>query len=425
MTGLYTTAGVAARIWDTSGNPVLGTGESDPPAPTGPDVSAMTVRRQIAPNTALQVGGFYPSTGAAQTYELGHRVTVDATSLVASVDASVAGGSLTLSVAGTTHRATFGGATKFSKSGDAKPVFSDPVAVTVRAGDTVTARLYLEATTVQHRAAKALGVNPARWGEGDLTATGVGISEKSNTQKYLPTVVSLSGMTYPATVSVLGIGDSIFESGSGNPTGYTLGVQQAGHAFLNAGRWGGSTIGTGDVGLTGLPANFTHVLDEYAFNDLTNEAVAKTMADKIATWAWLHAQNPALKITACTVTPYPSSTDGWTTLAGQTPGVGTVYDGLNRHQRAVVYNDWIRDGAPILNGIAAPGATDPAAKRAGQAGHPLAGWIEIADTVESSRNSGIFRVDKGSLTADGAHMNSVAGDLISVPVRAWAATLKV
>lgn len=393
--------------------------------PPGIDESELTTRRQVVPNTALQVGKFYPSQNLAQTYELTHALTVDAKELVATVDAAVAGGTLTLTAAGTTHRATFSGAPSFAATGNNTPVPCDPLEVVLPAGTVITARLYYGAVAVQHNAAKALGVNPARYGTGDLTATGAGITDHNNTQRYLPTIVSLSALTYPTTVAVLGIGDSIMESGAGNPTGYTLGVQQAGHAFLNAGRWGGQTIAGGDSALPTLLGSFTHVLDEYGFNDLTNEAVTKVMADKVATWAWLHGHNPALRITACTVTPSSSSTDGWATLAGQTPTAGTTYEGLTRHQRAVAYNAWVRDGAPILSGVAAPGTTDPAALRAGQAGHPLAGYIEVADAVESSRDSGIFRVDLGALTTDGAHMNVTAGTQIMAPVTAWAQSLTV
>lgn len=391
----------------------------------GLDLDALTVRRQIAPTGSLLTGKFYPSSGAAQTYEYTHTTSVDAQTLIAYVDASTAGGTLTLTVDGTTHRATFGGLPAFTIATSA-PVASDPIAVAIPAGTAITARLFYEAVGEQHDAAKTLGVFPtARWGTGDLTADGVGITDVNNSQRYLPSVVAITGLTRPTEPAILGIGDSIFESGSGNPSGYTVGVRDAGRPFLNAGRWAGSTIANGDAALTGLLDHFTHALDQYGFNDLSSEAVTKTMADKLATWDWLHAQNAALSITACTVTPSASSTDGYATLANQTASAGTTYGGLTRHQRATAYNGWIRDGAPILAGVAAPGTTDPAALRAGDSGHPLAGWLEVADTVESSRDSGIFRVDAGPLTSDGAHMNTTGGAFIAAAVQAWAESLTV
>lgn len=389
----------------------------------GVDADALTMRRQIA-ETSLQTGSFYPSVGVGQTYE--HTVTLVASArdLVIGVDASVASGAASVVINSQVHPLTFSGQPSFGKSATSAPTLSDPVEVILRAGTLVTCRLYYEAADVQHPAAKSLGIDPAYYGAGDLTITG-GTTSHNNSQRFLPTFVSITGLADPAQVSVLGIGDSIFESGSGNPTGYTLGCRQAGVPFLNAGRWGGQTISSGDVGLSSLPASFTHVLDEYGFNDITNEPVTKTMQDKLATWAWTHAQNAALRITACTITPSASSTDSWTTLDGQAPDAGTTYDGLTRWQRASAYNDWLRDGAPILAGTAAPATTDPAALRAGQAGHPLDSILDIAAVIESSPNSGIFRVDHGQISIDGAHMNSTAGDLIAASVRAWAASLTV
>lgn len=426
MATVYDTRGNQVTVYDTRGVTVWGAAPVQPDPTPGPapevDVSAMTVTRQVLPNTALQVGGFYPSAGTAQTYELTQKFAVDADTLVASVDASKDSGTLTLTINGTTHRATFGGSPKFTATGNVRPVFADPIKATVRAGDTVVTRLYLEATAEQHRSSKALDTSTSRFGPGDLTATSDGYTVRGNGN--LPTIVSMTARTYPKSVAVLLLGDSIMESGSGSPTGYTRAVQAAGWAMLNAARWGGGSPRM-DEGLIGLLDKFTHVLDQYGFNDLTKTSLSGVMAAKLAEWNWLLTANPALKITCCTVTPASDTTDNRTTLAGQTPWKEPVIDGLSRHERVKGYNNWLRDGAPILNGVATPGTTDPAAKRAGQGGHPLAGWVEVADAVESSRDSGIFRVDKGSISSDGAHMNSAGGDLIYTPVYAWAKTLTV
>lgn len=404
-------------------NLLIGGGTGVTPITPPIDPAGLTTRRQVS-ISALQVGKFYPSANTAQTYAYDYKLTADSKDLVIGVDASVAGGSATIVIDGATHRLTFGGAQTFAISGSVVPVLSDPVPVTVISGTTVTGRLYYESVSVQHNAAKSMGINPAFWGPGDSTGTGAGIVSTNNSQRYIPTFVSVTALTIPAAVAVLGTGDSIFESGSGTPTGYTRGATEAGVAFVNAGRWGGQTITAGDQGLPALTL-FTHVLDQYGFNDITNEVITKTMADKILTWNWMLGQNPALKITGCTVTPSASSTDGWTTLTNQTPDVGTTYGGLNRWQRSIAYNDWMRDGAPILAGVAAPGTTDPTAKRAGQAGHPLKGYLEIADVIESARNSGKFRVDLGALAVDGVHMNTLAGTQMVPVVKAWAAGLTV
>lgn len=59
---------------------------------------------------------------------------------------------------------------------------------------------------------------------------------------------------------------------------------------------------------------------------------------------------------------------------------------------------------------------------AGQEGHPLAGYVEVADTVMSARDSEIFRVDHGALTDDGGHPNETGHRLMRTPMDALVAS---
>lgn len=388
-----------------------------------PDPS-LTERRQIAAYTSLQTGLLDSSTtGAGETYALDYAVAADAQGLVLSVDASRAGGQAVLVVNGTPHRATFGGSLSFARRDNIEPVFSDAIQVRVAKGDSVTCRIFLEAAPSGSRAvAKSFGVTSVLTGTGNVTGTGAGMISKVTTLGFVASLVGLTGLTRPSQVSVLGLGDSLFESGTGNPSGYSRGLKGAGLPFLNAGRWAGSTPPS-EPGIAGLVASFTHCLDEYGFNDLSGEPVAKTKADKLVTWGWLKAQNPAMKITACTVTPSAESTDGWTTLTGQTPTVGQTHDGQARWERSRDYNRWIRDGAPVKNG--APAAVgDSSAARAGQAGHPLVGVLDVAANVEY-QETGKFRIDRGVLPSDGVHMRAAGGTLIAEVVEPWARSLTV
>ncbi len=96
-------------------------------------------------------------------------------------------------------------------------------------------------------------------------------------------------------------------------------------------------------------------------------------------------------------TPYTNGTDAWATVANQTPNGSAETNRLD-------YNVWIRDGAPIDSTTKAPVAIGAAGLRAGQAGHPLAGYIDAADLGESARNSGKW---KAGYTSDGLHPNAV------------------
>lgn len=129
-------------------------------------------------------------------------------------------------------------------------------------------------------------------------------------------------------------------------------------------------------------AYFTHSINERGINDIVALLLSVTTmkARLITTWQALPG-----KVFQITLPPESTSTDLWTTLAGQT---------TNTHENVrVPINDWIRDGAPMSGGVGVATGT-VGALRAGDVGHPLTGWFEVADAVESSRNSGLWKTDE-------------------------------
>jgi lysophospholipase L1-like esterase len=130
----------------------------------------------------------------------------------------------------------------------------------------------------------------------------------------------------------------------------------------------------------------THALVTFGTNDLTNSrTLAQIQADLTAIW---QAQvDRGIKVYQATILPNTTSTDSWATLANQTP----VASNSVRTQ----LNDWIR--------------TIPA---------PLSGIVEIADIVESARNSGKWIVNGTANypTADGTHPSAATHALIAA---AW------
>lgn len=144
-------------------------------------------------------------------------------------------------------------------------------------------------------------------------------------------------------------------------------------AFINASA-GGDRIAVAVAGYTlrlALAQYCTHVLINYGINDLNNgRSTAQIMAD-LVTLAGMFGSKP---VRCSTVAPYTTSTDGWTTTANQTvSGIEANRVALNKSIRRV-----------------------PA---------PFAGIVEIADAVESGRDSGLW---KANFTPDGLHENSAA-----------------
>lgn len=142
-------------------------------------------------------------------------------------------------------------------------------------------------------------------------------------------------------------------------------------------------------------ADATTTIVEYCRNDLGDgRTVAQMQANLLTLWGQRSAAGQ--RVLQTTITPHTTSTDSWATTGNQTAANVTV------EARRVQLNDWIRAGAPTVSGTAvAPGTSG--ALLAGQPGHPLYGYWEIADQVETARNSGIWRA---SYTGDGLHPNA-------------------
>jgi hypothetical protein len=140
----------------------------------------------------------------------------------------------------------------------------------------------------------------------------------------------------------------------------------------------------------------TKVIEGYSRNDWANSrTLAQIQADKLTIWGWFYARN--IPVYAWTSIPGTTSTDSWATVGNQTTVAGESV--------RLTLNAWIRDGAPIdaTTRAAVVVGTSSNVLRIGAATHPVAAYWELADTVESARDSGKW---KASYTADGTHPNA-------------------
>lgn len=134
----------------------------------------------------------------------------------------------------------------------------------------------------------------------------------------------------------------------------------------------------------------TDVLSNYGTNDINGGATLATFQGLFITFC-TNAAAYGARVWQTTIPPKTASTDTWATAANQTPySHETVRTG---------FNDWLRDGAPILSGTAvATGSSAAGTLRAGQVGHPLTGYFDAADAVEVdatgtfTRNGGRWNV---------------------------------
>lgn len=152
-------------------------------------------------------------------------------------------------------------------------------------------------------------------------------------------------------------------------------------------------------------------------------AFAPMQAAAITTWKQIGDHGP--QVFVGTVPPRTGSTDEWMSLAGQT------YALASGNTIRISFNNWLRDGAPITcsTGVAAAtGSTgsdivrtdyyDITGTKAGVASgtactHPLLGTIEMADGVESSRDSGIWKIDPRQMYFTGCNVTAGLNAIIT------------
>jgi lysophospholipase L1-like esterase len=129
-----------------------------------------------------------------------------------------------------------------------------------------------------------------------------------------------------------------------------------------------STSGRKYAWRRGAVSDAATVLTNFGRNDIdAGRTLAQMKADLITLWEKIRSTGAIVYQT--TITPKTTSTDSWATVANQTVA--------ETESIRVQLNDWIR--------------TVPT---------PLSGIFDVADMVETSRNSGIW---KANLTDDGIH----------------------
>lgn len=121
-----------------------------------------------------------------------------------------------------------------------------------------------------------------------------------------------------------------------------------------------------------LSPYFTKVVICEGINDLRHGRSGEQATQDVST---IVSYFPNADVYVCTIDPVSSSSDGWATLANQTP------DPLTNAGR-ILFNENVRAGIP-----------------------GVAGYFELADVLESGRNSGKWRVAGGAFTDDGLHAN--------------------
>jgi lysophospholipase L1-like esterase len=324
---------------------------------------------------------------------------------------------------GTIVPATFRG----SLTGTVAPggtLVSDPLPVEFLKGTDFWVRTYATAdgTTAVGGNTTANPSTGQGFAAGDLTAAGASAITDSYSFIYSPHAIF--GRPTTANVPTVAIvGDSI-ACGSGDTAASSPVTEWANTTSAQAGgfmlralarNFGYVHIAAGSEDSTQFAAKHRraaiigsakYAVCQYGTNDVYGHALSAAACQAGLAKTWLICARRGLKVYQTTITPQTSSTDSWATTGNQTA--------LSGNANRVTVNTWIRAGGPLDSTTLAPAAIGAANSIvAGQTGHPLLGYFETADTVETARNSGIWLVGK---TADGVHPTTAGHVLMAAAI---------
>lgn len=280
---------------------------------------------------------------------------------------------------------------------DVSQLLSDAVSVTIPKDALFWVRIYWVSTTgvlsIPH----------------DLSGTGLpgaglevgvsGITDKTmsgtvtTADNEFPPVAIIGTTSQPSVVIVgdsIGLGDSSKEtigdaSGDFGVVARSIGPSYAYASLCQNGDQGEDFVAS-HTNREAIFAYASHLICEYGSNDFytvgASQATVKATLQTI--WGYMTARGG--KAYQTTITPRTTSTDSWATTGNQTLVSGTV------DARRTGLNDELRGG---LTG--------------------LEGYFDVADAIETSRNSGIWRVtgSANGHTTDGIHPNTPGSLLVS------------
>jgi hypothetical protein len=305
---------------------------------------------------------------------------------------------------GKLHRMTFNGGRETAECPPGADVVTDPLDIALPPGAVFFSRTFYSGATGTF--GRPLPIY-REWGEyieiaggGDKTLATADLPRANTTAGYGPSAILGSVARSQPAIAI--IGDSIANGNSGgdNPDGPAENLGYIARAIGD--RYGfirltnpSDTLYSFTVDdkrrLRLLAGRVTHAICEHGINDAAmGRSFEQMRAKYVEQWSALAAQG--IKVFQCTLTPRTDSSDEHATLEGQKPVRGCGAGGVREQ-----VNEWIR--------------TTP---------KPLSGYFEVADRLESARNSGLWKADgtpaKFVHGAGGVHPTPYGHDLAAAAI---------
>jgi hypothetical protein len=291
-----------------------------------------------------------------------------------------------IDIGGIIYKLHFNG-NRFATVSTGGVLFTDPLGFFIAKGTLVKVRTFADAGTGLQLRANRTNFDTGGGGStasSDLADSGA-IGDQGTCNIFGPSLL-IGKCSNPA---VLVLGDSIANGSSGFEDEGGWPVRAFGTSIA---RNSGNNANVLNLGISAGKATMLKDADRYwrgqlykycdiaicnfGANDVnqTSDTIATISANLLSLWNDLSRRG--LKVWQGTITPVTTSTDSWATTGNQTAIKQATFAGLNNYIR-----------------------TTPS---------PLTGYIEIADTVMTARDSGIWKAP--SWTSDGIHPFAFSGN---------------
>jgi hypothetical protein len=313
-------------------------------------------------------------------------------------------------------------------------VLADPLPIDVVAGTSVFVRVYLSSGTALLN--KSTGVSWIGSSYGgftattDLTATGAAATGSGTGSAWGPMCIIGTPTAAGKSKSLVVQGDSVvYGEADGLYGGISAGNWGPSYQMLSGGGYIMRALsGSAGILMEAFPGDSAHQfvsglghfrrglltkygtsgLVTYGVNDLALGRTQAQLEADLLTIGYSDVAKGLLGIVVPTLTPKATSTDSFKTVGNQTT------DPLNTAR--IAHNAWVRGGCPIIGGAAVAVGT-AGALLAGQPGHPILGYIEVADVIESARDSGKWKAPNRVVTD--AAMSTGASTTLTSATANW------
>jgi lysophospholipase L1-like esterase len=429
-------APVASVAPGTAGQVLTSTGPSSAPAFSTPAAVGLVLPNQVDGLNTLGVEprhqvvatrGQYPKSGLSNGTDTGQNTRIpvvfpqgasgiqfDFTNTSSTAESLSPGNAYQVTVAiefpaGTIYPAFQSGNRIITVNNTLSSGLFDPVEIDIPAGATAFIRSFVSVVTAGMKWPVGLSMIVGQDGcatgttQVDETLNGAFSYPSDFIFGFTPTAVIAKSAKKVSAVAVIGDSIAAGQGDAPNDMGFIVrSLLAAGIPYVNLAMPGETAAqfqGSGRLNRIAYTRFAGNAICEYGTNDIELSSSLATLQTNIIS-IWTAAWERGAKVWQTTILPRVTTTDNLTTSGGQTPIAGFETGGIRSQ-----FNAWVRAGAPVIPSLDGPlvavAIGTSGALLAGNPSHPLRGFFEAANLVETAQDSGLW-ITTGRNVSDAA-----------------------